>query len=1117
MCLGNRAESSAQYINTQLGALYENAIQCTAKHGTGLKPTMSAVEYSTCLYEFYGPGRHGRHQPSRYDLTFFATFGRPRLEFVCNHEVVLFLDIQKGHFNLDHAKTSPKHELHEAIENWTVAFRITFNTHPIEKFHCSAIGNSEDYTLILHVLDMNSAVFVPEHSDLPGLTSADERGYYTRERKLNALTYYLTKFYLPTIKRAGHHVLYSLPDFDNLASTTAHIDYSVINKRTLTTDTLFGVSIVDINTFLRGLWLQAAAFIDEHGLSHDNVSKTSLAELRTSTDGIDGMHMHLFFGPLYVQPLCKREVILYLDIQDIHVYLGGSFVGKPTHSLRDWKIALIVDIIFEETDEGSSKLVKLDLSTARFCEHLSVFGDYYDAEMLVRIKTTLTRYITTYYISILETSETTVIYHRNRGIHVDILEFDSDGGEVEDDETTSAEDDFHVNDCTCEDETSCGHTGGVRWGIITKRVITHTQTADFDFVTAVTQGSINTHFKELWEHARRRFKLSKTTKTWESTELEMETCLADFSFVHPNHGDEVFFASSMAPVKVQLVCSEGSYRVIFYLHLVEGYLKTLGAGKSLQPGTQSYPFANWRLAFEVDLKLVDATVDSVPDVILRRLGSLQPSTIKQLVLDLSTAKFSLPLSTIPGLLGGSDYRSIRSRREALVYYVQTCFFPTFKRAHHHVLYTVPILDQASSEQFYKFTSLKFQIVPFNYGYGAKYLEGLYGRHRSIFERNTIVITGMFDGRPLPGHAIPRDINWVSGLGKDIPFGTVCLSRKVFLESRLLSLLERVNSDTTIVPTFSGVNAGEWVLKLTTWGKHEMKKNYPCKWRDIKTNGDSLDFEWKNRDEWRYEHEGDFDGNGLYTVNCTTRNYLSIPTNRSSTSIITVKGSMKLGLSYDGHGKDWKSEVTASWTASIIFTSDKAGLRVHLSPSHIVPHFNSSHGTQVFPGHSTHAMAFAHLKEEFPATISFDGLVKDLKYGFEGAWAGLQISSHELKVGYPVFNRRGDLLLELDVRSLSENGAILNGGHSNGMNGHATGEHWFRTAVRKAGDAVQSVVSTPLVHSPSFSPSFSRVSSTSSTSEISVVSTQHTVTKESSIEVHGEVEDYSETEDVEEEL
>lgn len=53
----------------------------------------------------------------------------------------------------------PYSELHETIDNYTVAFRIDFSTFSINKFHCAAIGNAEDYTMNLHVLDMDCKQF----------------------------------------------------------------------------------------------------------------------------------------------------------------------------------------------------------------------------------------------------------------------------------------------------------------------------------------------------------------------------------------------------------------------------------------------------------------------------------------------------------------------------------------------------------------------------------------------------------------------------------------------------------------------------------------------------------------------------------------------------------------------------------------------------------------------------------------------------------------------------------------------------------------------------------------------------------------------------------------------
>ena len=107
MCLGNRARAASDYVNGQLRALYENALYCVRHHGTGSKPTVATIEYATCLAEFYGPGKHHQNRCTT-DLAFFAKFGKPRVEFICNHELILKLNIIEGHYNLENQKVDPQ-------------------------------------------------------------------------------------------------------------------------------------------------------------------------------------------------------------------------------------------------------------------------------------------------------------------------------------------------------------------------------------------------------------------------------------------------------------------------------------------------------------------------------------------------------------------------------------------------------------------------------------------------------------------------------------------------------------------------------------------------------------------------------------------------------------------------------------------------------------------------------------------------------------------------------------------------------------------------------------------------------------------------------------------------
>ena len=211
-----------------------------------------------------------------------------------------------------------------------------------------------------------------------------------------------------------------------------------------------------------------------------------------------------------------------------------------------------------------------------------------DTDLYIRIKETVTRYIRTYYFAILERVSLHHIFQINertrRPVHLPGIEHSDD------DSVDHHHHHEHDNqdDCVCIDVGSCGHSGnnGVKWGIIEHQRTTDTISTmkDFDFVTAVTQGAINAHFKQLWLTAYRRLRgLGDKKRTWESKEIEEETSLVDYSFVHHEHGDEVFFSASFTAPKVQLICHEGSHKVIFYLHLTQGYLKTLGPGKGYNP------------------------------------------------------------------------------------------------------------------------------------------------------------------------------------------------------------------------------------------------------------------------------------------------------------------------------------------------------------------------------------------------------------------------------------------------------------------------------------------------------------------------------------------------------
>lgn len=104
MCLGqNSAHHAVHYLNAQLNSLYENAVECVKHCGTGLKP-LERVRYDFALAEFHVGAKQRSKFASKDDMMFSAVFSKPKLEFICNHEAILYLKIKEGHFNSEIAK-----------------------------------------------------------------------------------------------------------------------------------------------------------------------------------------------------------------------------------------------------------------------------------------------------------------------------------------------------------------------------------------------------------------------------------------------------------------------------------------------------------------------------------------------------------------------------------------------------------------------------------------------------------------------------------------------------------------------------------------------------------------------------------------------------------------------------------------------------------------------------------------------------------------------------------------------------------------------------------------------------------------------------------------------------
>lgn len=211
--------------------------------------------------------------------------------------------------------------------------------------------------------------------------------------------------------------------------------------------------------------------------------------------------------------------------------------------------------------------------------------------------------------------------------------------------------------------------------------------------------------------------------------------------------------------------------------------------------------------------------------------------------------------------------------KSAVHYLTKYYFADVTSHGHHILYTTPVWRAGSKPTSMGLTSLSFQI----------YSKEIYTTENIDFSTAVLILLGMTGFRKLPKGSLEYSSDWVVRGKGSVSAGTVCLSRQVFLEERLLKVLGSINGTTTIVPNFcpasndgkiaaifTGSEESEWGLALSTFDQRlcSRKKLGKCDWK-VNANKEESDYKWQYTDKWSYEHENSHDEtrNGMYKVSC----------------------------------------------------------------------------------------------------------------------------------------------------------------------------------------------------------------------------------------------------------
>ncbi|KAJ6464047.1 hypothetical protein C8R45DRAFT_1220135 [Mycena sanguinolenta] len=950
MCLhDNSAPLSVRYLNSQLSAMWQNAVECVryGSEQTAVDVRSSDYQkhqYTRSLAEFHFAGLAPSRGPIAIrDLFFHGSFGEPRLEFICNHEAALYLKLQKGHFNKVYpTKTAVRGYKCNTKDNVTfdgleVAFRLKFSRRNLSGKD-SRIGNGANLIQML-ILDFSSAQMVLFKPDLP-LGTAD------------ALEWYL-KQYLTFLQNAGHHVRYDLPDFDN-DKYRLDINYSLVTRAFESEElcarvTVHGISETKINEFLRDTWLDVVSKSQGFcGERPTDMLSSCLSEIRSTWVGNVDHHFSIRFGPPSVRALCNHEVVLYFRASKLYFYDSADFNREPINSYVDWEFAFIVDVVEDRSTPVHS--LKLDLSTARFCPHLSTTFKEVNIHF-----TFLISFFGYQYMELLVAYNMLCIYYPG-GYH----------GEVEAPEFSGISED--ESEWRLEEINKPASTGTIVWTETIKQIKLY----GFDHMVAISEVSINALFASL-----------------RKTALKTSGCLAEWRYKDAFHAE-------FSNIRVKLL--SGSKALVTFT-VDDGHL-------TLADKHRKYNFTSWTIAYEVDIKMVDQAqlncneswLTSLSKILFgTREGDETYKTTKHIVLDFTTAKYVYKHSYMPSMWHDGPIVAI-DQLKSFIYFMRK-YLIELSVSGHNIIHSIPIFPDT---HLFGLTSTSYQIVS----------KDVVTITNCMFEREApvLMIVGMMGGRPLPP---TETISWGHGWvipGKTLSHGTMCLSREAFLEGKLLAALEVVNRRTTVVPRFPGEHEEEWKVHLTTWDNHRYRKNELCNWKRVPSSNPSwLEYAWEHRDDWTYEHDSTRNKAFAFSVLCHTKNQLCVPTTyrpRSMEIIVRGESVLRLKRKDDKENSNWSKRSSAKWSVKIHVNSEPSGLRVTVVDQ-VHPVFDATESEGKWDI-DTHKLLEQHL----PRIVDIGEIVQDLKRIFEGAWTYSCAGSKTYSLVSPVFTQNGDLIAQL---------------------------------------------------------------------------------------------------------
>ncbi|KAF5375463.1 hypothetical protein D9757_009960 [Collybiopsis confluens] len=644
MCHGNLAQASANFINAQLSALWENSKACKDKE-SGTEDFADVVfKRGVALREFYGPQDEESNLPS-----FHVIFQAPSVEFLCSHELILYLKIEQG--ERGHYQTNNSN-----LKNTTVAARLSYHFDDV-----STTLDGRNCAISILSIDSASATLIPERCTPPE----------GKTHNLDSLFSLLKNHYLPTLVDAGHVNLFNLPP-----SYTGRrdIDHGIALTHITSRPLVFDIHVEQLNEIFDHHWLQAISNHDSHKQGSIPLRDIYLAQYKASWfDG--GLWANYQFSPLKIQALCDTEVVLFFKA-NIQVF-GDEAEKEPEAELKDWEIAVIFQVIHQ-----NNRILLDRFHPPRIASNLcTLHCEPNDEEFRDEFKTSiLHEYIELFF----EFGHYQLYpeYHQPSG-PIPVIDDHSHG---------------HIPTEPGPKPTPGTwpyprpplpvgpyHPGwkddgfSIEWPSLWDSFVSETSLHGHHQLLSVTQAGINAYFFTLWKNAK-----SETHKQLLIlTRFDSRAYSAGGAVAHLPH-----FSCELGAPQVELITHAGSKSIIMYF-----YVQNI----SFELSSKVHQFKDWVLAFQFDLKLISGD---------------KPNEYK-LIFDTSTADLLHHRSSFGSLIETKEASIIRSVYGSLSTNFIERYIHAFADAGQHVLYTIPIDRHVHGVADITFSIVPFSLSSFN--------------------------------------------------------------------------------------------------------------------------------------------------------------------------------------------------------------------------------------------------------------------------------------------------------------------------------------------------------------------------------------------------------------------